>query len=228
LTGIITSEVRTVGRFKYFYVAAWLAVMFASPSAQAVGLGVGLFGGYALPSGDMLAGDGFDLRPSPALGARAFFDVHKHFGADVAAAYNFEFTPGVKFFEERAEHTKLLPVNVGAYYKLEVTRFRFSAGGGVGYYFLKTKVLPPMERSDAGFGVAMPVWVTFNAPGLYAGGAASYTFGKFAVTLAPRYHYIFNSGEYDGETIYGGDLTVEKNWDDSYFEILAGVTYDIF
>lgn len=216
-----------MGRLRFLCVVAWLALAFANPSAHAVNLGVGLFGGYALPAGDMLAGDGFDLRPSPALGVRAFFDVHKHFGADVAAAYNFEFTPGVKFFEERAEHTKLIPVNVGAYYKREIARFRFSAGGGGGYYFLKTKVLPPMERSDAGFGVERPVWVNFNAPGLYGGGAASYTFGKFAATLAPRYHYIFNSGEYDGETIYGGDLTVEKNWDDSYFEILAGVTYEI-
>jgi hypothetical protein len=99
LTVIITSEVRTVGRFKYFYVAAWLAVMFASPSAQAVGLGVGLFGGYALPSGDMLAGDGFDLKPSPALGARAFFDVHEHVGGDAAKAY-YHFAAAVKAAEE--------------------------------------------------------------------------------------------------------------------------------
>jgi len=217
-----------VGRFRFLYVAAGLAVMFANLSAQAVGLGVGLFGGYALPSGDMLAGDGFDLRPSPVLGVRAFFDVHKHFGADVAAAYDFNFPPGVKGYEEYAEITELLPVNVGAYYKLEVARFRFSAGGGAGYYVMKTKVVTSAERIDSGFGIRRPVRVSFNAPGLYAGGAASYTFGKFAATLAPRYHYIFNSGEYDGETIYGGTLTVEKSWDDSYFEILAGVTYDIF
>jgi len=217
-----------VGRLRLFYVAAWLAVAFANPSAQAVGLGVGLFGGYALPSGDMLAEDGFDLRPSPALGARAFFDIRDYLGIDVAAAYNFEFTPGVKFYEERAENTELVPVNVGAYYKAEVARFRFSAGGGAGYYFFKTKVLPPMESTDAGFGVARPVRVTINAPGLYGGGTASYMFGKFGVTLAPRYHYIFNSGEYEGEITYGGDLTVEKYWDDSYFEMLAGVTYDFF
>lgn len=211
-----------------FCVVAWLAIISANPSTQAVGLGFGLFGGYALPSGDMLAGDGFDLRPSPALGVRAFFDIHEHVGADVAAAYNFEFTPGVKFFEERAEYTELLPVNVGAYYKLEVARFRFSAGGGAGYYFMKTKVVTSAERTDSGFGVLRPVRVSFNAPGLYGGGTASYTFGKFAVALAPRYHYIFNSGEYEGEITYGGTLTVEKRWDDSYFEILAGVTYDIF
>jgi hypothetical protein len=217
-----------VRRLRFLGVVAWLAVIIVNPSAHAVGLGVGLLGGYALPSGDMLAEDGFDLRPSPVLGVRAFFDIHTHFGADVAAAYNFEFTPGVKFFEERVEHTELLTFNVGAYYKAEAARFRFSAGAGGGYYFLKTKVLPPMESGDSAFGVARPVWVNFNAPGLYAGGAASYTFGKFGVTLAPRYHYIFNSGEYDGEITYGGTLTVEKSWDDSYFEILAGVTYDVF
>jgi len=202
--------------------------MFANPSAHAVGLGVGLFGGYAVPTGDMAAEEGFDLRPSWALGVRAFFDIHGRVGADVAAAYDFNFPSGVKGYEERAEITELLPVNVGAYYKLEVARFRFSAGGGGGYYFLKTKVVTAMERTDSGFGILRPVRVNFNAPGLYAGGAASYAFGKFAVTLAPRYHYIFNSGEYEGEITYGGTLTVEKDWDDSYFEILAGVTYDIF
>jgi hypothetical protein len=217
-----------MGRLRVFCVAAWLAVMFANPSAQAVGLGVGLFGGYALPSGDMLAGDGFDLRPSTVLGVRAFFDVHKHFGADVAVAYGFNFPPGVKGYEEYAEITELLPVNLGARYKTEIARFRFSAGGGAGYYFLKTKLVTSAERTDSGFGIIRPVRVRLNAPGLYAGGAASYTFGRFAATLAPRYHYIFNSGEYDGEITYGGTLTVEKSWDDSYFEILAGVTYDVF
>jgi hypothetical protein len=176
----------------------------------------------------MLAGDGFDLRPSAALGVRAFFDFQEHVGVDMAAGYDFDFPPGIKGYEERAEITELLPVNVGAYYKLEVARFRFSAGGGAGYYFLKTKLVTSAERADSGFGVLRPVRVSFNAPGLYGGGAASYTFGRFAVTLAPRYHYIFNRGEYEGEITYGGNLTVEKNWDDSYFEILAGVTYDVF
>ena len=217
-----------MGRLRFVCVVPAWALILTVATAHAVGLGVGLFGGYALPSGDMLAGDGFDLRPSTALGVRAFFDVHEHVGADLAAAYDFNFPPGVKRYEERAEITELMPVNVGAYYKTEIARFRFSAGGGAGYYFLKTKLVTAMRSNDSGFGVSRSVRVNINAPGLYGGGMASYAFGKFAVAFAPRYHYIFNSGEYEGEIVYGGNLTVVKNWDDSYFEILAGVTYDIF
>ncbi len=217
-----------MGRLRVFYVAAWLALISVCPSAHALGLGVGIFAGYAVPTGDMAAEDGFELRPSTVLGVTTFFDVHGHVALDFAAAYDFNFPPAVKGYEERAEITELLPVNVGAHYKVEVARFRFSAGGGAGYYFLKTKLVTSAERTDSGFGVLRSVRVSFNAPGLYAGGAASYMFGKFAVTLAPRYHYIFNSGEYEGEITYGGTLTVEKSWDDSYFEILTGVTYDVF
>ena len=216
-----------MGRLWFFCLVPWLALILTVTTAHAVALSVGLFAGYALPVGDMLAGDGFDLRPSTALGVRAFFDVREHVGVDLAAAYDFNFPSGVKRYEERAEITELMPVNVGAYYKKEVARFRFSAGGGAGYYFLKTKVVTAAESTDSGFGVSRSVRVNINAPGLYGGGTASYAFGKFAVALAPRYHYVFNSGEYDGEIVYGGNLKVVKNWDDSYFEILAGVTYDI-
>ncbi len=217
-----------MGRLRVFYVVPGWAIILTTATAHAVALGVGVFGGYAVPTGDMAAEEGFDLRPSTALGVRAFFNFHKNVGADLAVAYDFNFPPGVKRYEEQAEITELLPVNVGAYYKTEVARFRFSAGGGAGYYFLKTKLVTAMRGCDSGFGVQRPVRVSFNAPGLYGGGMASYAFGKFAVALAPRYHYVFNGGEYDGEITYGGTLNVVKNWDDSYFEILAGVTYDIF
>jgi hypothetical protein len=217
-----------MGRLRFFCVFAWLAVVLVNPSAHALGFGVGIFAGYAVPAGDMAAEDGFELRPSTVLGVTTFFDVHRHVALDFTAAYDFNFPPAVKGYEEYAEITELLPVNVGAHYKAEVARFRFSAGGGAGYYFLKTKLVTSTERTDSGFGILRPVRVSLNAPGLYAGGAASYTFGKFAATLAPRYHYIFNSGEYDGEITYGGTLNVIKDWDDSYFEILAGVTYDVF
>jgi hypothetical protein len=195
--------------------------------AQGVGLGVGVFGGYALPTGDMAAEEGFDLRPSTVLGVRAFFDVYEGFGADLAAAYDFNFPPGTKRYEW-AEITELLPVNVGAYYKASIARFGFSAGGGAGYYFLTTKIVSTVRVYDSGFGVPRPVKISNDAPGLYGGGGVSYAFGRFAVGLTPRYHYIFNSGVYEGEITYGGTLTVEKSWDDSYFEILAGVTYDVF
>ena len=212
---------------KYF-ICAFIAVgLFYAGATYAVGLGVGVFGGYAVPTGDMAAEESFDLRPSTALGVRAFFDIHEHFGADLAAAYDFNFPPGTKRYEW-AEITELLPVNVGAYYKTEAGQFRFSAGGGVGYYFLKTKLASTVRGYDSGFGVLRPVKVNFNAPGLYGGGAVSYAFGKFAVAFTPRYHHIFNSGEYDGEIKDGGTLTVVKEWDDSYFEVSAGIIYGLF
>ncbi len=213
---------------KYF-IRAFLAVgLFHSGGTYGMGLAVGVFAGYAVPTGGMAAEGSFDLRPSTALGVRAFFDIHERFGADLAAAYNFDYPPRTKRYQW-AETTELLPVNVGAYYKVEAGSFRFSPGGGAGYYFLTTKIASTVKSYDSGFrNVRYPVEVSINAPGIYGGGAVSYAFGKFAVDFTPRYHHIFNSGEYDGEVIYGGNRTVVKEWDDSYFEVSAGIIYGLF
>ena len=212
-----------------YFIWAFLAVgLFHSGGTYGMGLAVGVFGGSAVPTGGMAAEESFDLRPSTALGVRAFFDIHEHFGADLAAAYNFNFPPRTKRYQW-AETTELLPVNVGAYYKVEAGSFRFSPGGGVGYYFLTTKIASTIKGYDSGFGnVQYPVEVSINAPGIYGGAAFSYLLGRFALAVTPRFHYIFNSGEYDGEIIYGGNRTVVKEWDDSYFEILIGVKYTLF
>jgi hypothetical protein len=176
----------------------------------------------------MAAEGSFDLRPSTALSVRAFFDIHEHFGADLAAAYNFNFPPGTKRYEW-AETTELLPITLGAYYKTEVGHFGFSPGGGLGYYFLKTKIISTVKSYDSGFeNVRYPVEASINAPGIYGGAAFSYLLGRFALAVTPRFHYIFNSGEYDGEIIYGGNRTVVKEWDDSYFDVSAGIIYGLF
>ncbi len=208
---------------------AFLAVgLFYSGGTYGMGLAVGVFGGYAVPTGGMAAEGSFDLRPSTALGVRAFFDIHEHFGADLAAAYNFNYPPGTKRYQW-AETTELLPINVGAYYKFGVGSFRFSPGGGVGYYFLKTKIISTVKSYDSGFeNVRYPVEVSINAPGIYGGAAFSYLLGRFALAVTPRFHYIFNSGEYDGEIKDGGTLTVVKEWDDSYVEVSAGIIYGLF
>jgi hypothetical protein len=216
---------------KKYFIHAFLAVGLFYPSATyGVGLGVGVFGGYAVPTGDMAAEEGFDLRPSTALGVRAFFNIHKHFGADLAAAYNFNFPPGKKEYQW-ADITELLPINVGGYYKVDVGSIRFSAGGGVGYYFLKTKLASTVKSYDSGFGnVRYPVELSINAPGIYAGAGASYLLGKFAFTFAPRFNYVFNEGTYEGAVEYGAEPTVpvHKDWDDSYFEVSAGIIYGLF
>jgi hypothetical protein len=211
-----------------YSICAFLAVgLFYPAAAYAVGLGVGVFGGYAVPTRDMAAEERFDLRPSTALGVRAFFDIHEHFGADLAAAYSFNFPPGEKRYEW-AEITELLPVNFGAYYEVEAGSFRFSPGGGVGYYFLTTKLASTVRGYDSGFGVLRPVKVNFNAPGVYGGAGVSYLLGRFALGVTPRFNYIFNSGEYEGEEIYGGSRTIIKDWNDAYFELAAGVIYTLF
>jgi hypothetical protein len=217
-------------RPKYF-INAFLAVGVFYPGATyAVGLGVGVFGGYAVPTGGMAAEEGFDLRPSTALGVRGFLDVHKSVGVEFAGAYNFNY-PARKKEYQWAEITELLPINVGAYYKVDVGSFRFLPGGGVGYYFLKTKLASTVRGYDSGFGnVRYPVELSINAPGIYAGAGASYLLGKFAFTFAPRFNYVFNEGTYEGAVEYGAEPTVpvHKDWDDSYFEVSAGIIYGLF
>ena len=215
-------------RARYF-INAFLAVGLSYPGVTyAVGLAVGVFGGWAVPTGDMAAEEGFDLRASTALGVRAFFDIHKSVGAELAGAYNFNYPARTKEYQW-AEITELLPINVGAYYKMAVGNLVFSPGAGVGYYFLKTKLIGTMR--DPGFGdIRFPTKVNINTPGIYAGGGISYVLGKCTLAVTPRFHYVFNSGTYDGAVEYGGGRTVpvNKDWDDSYFEVSAGIIYGLF
>lgn len=214
---------------KKYFIHVLLAVGLFYPAATyAVGLAIGVFGGYAVPTGDMAAEEGFDLRPSTVLGVRAFFDVHNRFGAEFGGAYNFNYPPRTKRYQW-AETTELLRINVGVYYKVDAGSFRFSPGGGVGYFFLTTKLASTVRGYDSDFGnVRYPVEVSINTPGIYGGGGVSYLLGRFALAVTPRFNYIFNSGEYDGEIKDGGTLTVVKEWDDSYFEVSAGIIYGLF
>jgi hypothetical protein len=75
-------------------------------------------------------------------------------------------------------------------------------------------------------------YVSINAPGIYVGAGVSYLFKKFAFAFTPRFNYVFNSGTYEGIIKSGGEpdrnTTETKDWDDSYFELTAGVVYTLF
>jgi len=203
--------------------------------ACALGLGVGGFGGVAFPMGDMADEEHGDMNASPAFGGKCTLDLTSLFGVEAAVGYHFghhfkdwEDTPGV---EEPS--TKVVPITFGANVKYEAGRLGVYAGGGFGYYL-----------GTVGFSgvITVPVFgdVTYsadtnvNALGFYGGGGVLVKFGRLALDVNPRYHYILNDGTYDYTVhwnwsgISGSETgTYEKDWNDSYVDIRCGVDYFI-
>ncbi len=210
-----------------------LALLFVN-SAYAVGLEVGTFGGVAVPTGGMRTEGGFELRSSPDINVAALIGFSKYFGLEIRGGYQFNHPPRTKEYDW-AEYTWVIPINVGGNLKTTRGNLGFSLSGGLGYYFLQTKLIGtirPIGVCDTGFGNrAYPARVNIYAPGVYSGISISYLFGKFALVFNPRFNYVFNSGTYDGKEIRGDGVErtvpVTKGWNDPYFELLLGVTYGL-
>jgi hypothetical protein len=221
--------------------------LLAASAACGLGLAVGVFGGAALPTGKMATwenslgelGDnaftGNDMALSPKFGAKAIIGFGHGWEAEAAFAYHLGH--GVKDWQENdfLEEPKstLIPVTVGADYKFGFGNFGLYAGAGGGYYFEKFKggILTKPATMEVEY---FTTDVSLNGPGLYAGGGITYALGPFEVDVSPRYTVIFNDGFFDMEG-YGWSPSgnkaliqfsgVEKDYNDAYVDIAAGVNY---
>jgi len=219
-----------------FWAILGVALIFGGAAAHAVGLGVGVFGGWAVPTGDMADFEGFNLSSSPALSARAYVELREYLAFELGAGYQIDYPPQTKEYWFFPEFTEAFPVTGGAEVRTTKGSFRFSGGGGVGYYFINTKLVGDeryLELPETGFGNRpYATYVSINGPGIYAGAGASYLLGKFAFTFTPCFNYIFNEGTYEGIIKSGGEpvgsTSETKDWNDAYFELTAGVVYTLF
>jgi hypothetical protein len=216
----------------------------------AVSLGVGVFGGVAMPTTKMATWEipdvspghpgyspftGSDMALSPKFGAKAIIGFGHGWEAEAAVAYHLGH--GVKDWQENdfLEEPKstLIPITVGANYRFNFGNLGLYAGAGGGYYLEKFKGgvwwnaafrEPEYFTTD----------VSLNGPGLYFGGGVTYAFGRFALDVSPRYNVIFNDGFFDmeglGWTPSGNKFLIQargidKDYNDTYLDVLAGVNY---
>jgi hypothetical protein len=213
----------------------------------AVGVGVGVFGGVAMPTGKMATwensigelGDnpltGSDMALSPKFGAKAIIGFGRGWEAEAAVAYHLGH--GVKDWQENdfLEEPKstLIPVTVGANYRFNFGKLGLYAGAGGGYYFEKLKggILTMPATMDATY---FTTDVSLNGPGLYVGGGVTYAFGRFAFDVSPRYNVIFNDGRFDmeawgwspnGNRYFIQAMGIDKDYNDTYLDVLVGVNY---
>jgi len=199
----------------------------ATASAYGIGMGAGVFGGVALPMGDMAAKeDGSDLGMSPEFGGKVLIGVLPALDVDIAFGYHLGHK--MKDWEDIAgvdePKVTIIPITVGADYKFMFGESMGAyVGGGAGYYMEKFKIGGEI------FDVTYTATFDINKPGIYVGGGFVYKFGKFAVDVNPRFNYIMNSGDYDvtvefadGETQTG---TETKDWKDMYVDVRFGVDY---
>jgi hypothetical protein len=204
-------------------------------SVCGVGLNVGAFGGLAVPTGGMRTEGGFELRSSPEVSVVGLLGFNKRFGLEIRGGYQFNHPPRTNEYDW-AEYTRVIPVNGGGYLKTTRGNIGFSLSGGLGYYFLQTKLVGTIDAvgvCDTGFGNrAYPVRVNINALGLYGAVSLSYIFGKLGLVFMPRFNYVFDEGTYEGKEIRGAaeerNVLINKIWNDPYFELLLGVTYEFF
>ncbi len=221
--------------------------LLSASTCFAVSLGVGVFGGAALPTGKMatweipVAGSnespftGSDMGLSPKFGAKAIVGLGHGWEAEAAFAYHLGHP--VKDWQDNdfLEEPKstLIPITVGANYKFAFGNFGLYAGAGGGYYIEKFKGgvwwntafrEPEYFTTD----------VSFNGPGLYAGGGITYALGPLELAVGPRYNVIFNDGFFNMEgsgwspsgNKYGIQASgLEKDYNDTYVDVLAGVNY---
>jgi hypothetical protein len=221
--------------------------LLSASTCFAVGLGVGIFGGAALPTGKMATwenslgelGDnpltGSDMALSPKFGAKAIIGFGHGWEAEAAVAYHLGHP--VKDWQENdfLEEPKstLIPITVGANYRFAFGNFGLFAGAGGGYYFEKFKggILTKPATMEVEY---FTTDVSLNGPGLYFGGGATYALGPLELAVGPRYNVIFNDGRFDMEGYGwspGGNKYliqasgIEKDYNDTYVDILAGVNY---
>jgi hypothetical protein len=217
---------------KYFMYGLLGVVLLWPGGAYGVGLAVGVFGGYAVPTGDMATDDGFDLGASPAFTVRTLIGLSNYLALEAGGGYQVKYPPQKKE-HGFAEFTEAFPVNAGVELGFNVRSFRFSGTAGGGYYIINTKLVGDVDFEDVGFGNRpYATYVSINAPGIYVGGGVSYLLQRFTFAFTPRFNYVFNSGTYEGTIESGGEpvrkTSETKDWNDSYFELMAGVVYTLF
>jgi len=224
-----------------------VGVLLSAAACFAVNVGVGVFGGVAMPTGKMGTWEnsvgelgenpltGSDLGLSPKFGAKAIISLWRGLEAEAAVAYHLGHP--VKdwkdnpFLEE--PKSTLIPITVGANYKFGLANAGLYAGGGFGYYLLNLKggILTRPATMNAMY---YTTDVSLNAPGVYFGGGFTYSLGNFALDVNPRFNYVFNSGpfDFDGEGWSEDDSRyvlqyrgVEKEYNDTYVDVLVGLNY---
>jgi len=212
---------------------ALLVLTGAAAAALGLGLGVGGFGGVALPTGDMADQDHGDMKASPKFGGKVLLDITPMFEVEAAVGYHtghhlkdWEDTTGI---EEPS--TKVVPITAGMNVKYVVGPLGVYAGGGFGYYLATIGSTGVLAIPLVG-NVAYSADTNVNGLGFYGSGGVLVRFGKLAVDINPRYNYVVNDGTYDytlkwdwngiGGTEHG---TYEKDWKDSYVDVLFGVDY---
>ena len=222
-------------------------MLLSASACFAVSVGVGVFGGVAMPTGKMATwespdGDsreisltGSDMTLSPKFGAKAIVGFGRGLEAEAAVAYHLGH--GVKDWQENdfLEEPKstLIPITVGANYRFNFGKLGLYAGAGGGYYFEKLKGgvwWEPNFREPEYFTTD----VSLNGPGLYVGGGVTYALGPLELDVSPRYTVIFNDGRFDmegwgwsstGRRYYIQATGIEKDYNDTYVDVLIGVNY---
>ena len=222
-------------------------ILTSAAACFAINVGVGVFGGVAMPTGKMATWEnsygelwenpltGSDLGLSPKFGGKFILSVLPAFDVEAAVAYHLGHP--VKDWQENdfLEEPKstLIPVTVGANYKFALGNAGLYAGGGFGYYLLNLKggILTRAETMNAMY---YTTDVSLNSPGVYFGGGFTYSLGNFALDVSPRFNYVFNSGPLDFEGWgWSEDDTryllqvqgMEKDYNDTYVDILVGANY---
>jgi hypothetical protein len=206
----------------------------------AVGVGVGVFGGVAMPTGKMgTAGitpyDGSNMSGSPKFGAKAIIGLWRGLEAGAAVAYHLGHAPkdwqDNDFVGEPA--STLVPVTLGANYRFDFGNLGLYAGGGGGYYFEKFKGGIWWHYGYQEF-IYYATDVSLNGPGFYAGGGVTYDLGPLEIDVSPRYNVVFTPEDFDwegrgwsntGRRVYIQTMGVEKDYNDTYLDVLVGVNY---
>ena len=184
-----------------------VGVLISAAACFAVDVGVGLFGGVAVPVGKMGTWEnsigelgenpltGSDLGLSPKFGGKFILGVLP--AVDVEAGVAYHLGHPVKDWKDNPylEQPKstLIPITVGANYKFGLGDAGLYAGGGFGYYLMKWKggILTRAATMNAMY---YTTDVSLNSPGVYFGGGFTYSLGTFALDVSPRFNYLFNSG----------------------------------
>jgi hypothetical protein len=215
-------------------------VLISAAAAVALDVGVGLFGGAAVPVGKMgtegmIQYDGSNLSWSPKVGAKAVVGIWRGLSAEAAVGYHLGHPPKDwqenDLVEEKA--STLIPITVGAKYGFDFGNLGVYAAAGGGFYLEKLKSVVWWN-----YGTQEPVYVStdvsLDSPGIYAGGGVTYALGPVEVDVSPRYNVIFTPETFDMEgtgwapsdrRFYIQATGIEKDYKDTYVDVLVGLNY---
>jgi hypothetical protein len=171
----------------------------------------------------------------------------------LAGGWEFEVGGGRYFLAPRSTwvkdgihnpETSITALGVGARYGRRMGRVTPAAEAGFGYY-LGTLTLDAAGSVHSGFAYdevyTLDKTVDINGPGGYVGGGVSYALTEhLAAALDTRYHYVFNGKSYSilihekygyepyHYTEYVFPTSLDKAYDDQFFDVRAGLVYAVF